>query len=398
MAATATATPPAAIIESSDATATFEWPDSSMRDVHQEDLAERICLDMAPDMVVDLDGSIDWLAENSIPPWPEFNEFVNCPVTEDRNVENYPALTPEVYLPRVHYIVSRMKTWPATFARRSMTPFIHRSYLSGIQGGKIKGRSDGSNHFGDSEAVMLDAAGACALYSTHNDENRNAAVRIVRHKAKDLVERRNAALKSPWETLASLQALLLYQIIRLFDGDIRLRAEAEADGTYQGQWSQEILKYLKPLKDSSSTLGRPAEGERSSAVKSMDWQSWVFDESVRRTLFCSYLVQGVYAVLRDGKDPICQRVQNLTFTAQRRLWEAPSEVYWNSTWKREFPYEIRISHWDEDAAGIAIDESDELSVIVMATLKDLDPTAQWIGEENMSTYGLDWKDMGKYLI
>jgi hypothetical protein len=187
--------------------------------------------------------------------------------------------------------------------------------------------------------------------------------------------------------------LLLYQIIRLFDGDIRLRAEAEVDAVVQVRWTVELLKYFRPLKAS----GDGVDGMEGVEGPKMDWQEWLFDESVRRTILTSYMIQGVYSFLKEGMDPVCGKVDKLSFTARAELWEAPSEFRWNDAWAKTPPYEIRISEWDTDAAGIGLGECDELGLIMMAVIKDLDLTTQWVGNENLVRCGLDCESTKRYI-
>lgn len=43
-------------------------------------------------------------------------------------------------------------------------------------------------------------------------------------------------------------------------------------------------------------------------AKRIDWSKWAFDESIRRTILTSYMIQGFYSFLKEGMDPGCGRV------------------------------------------------------------------------------------------
>jgi len=339
-------------------------------------------MDLTP--ISNFDTSIDWFGNIMTSPSLDVDEFVDCSSLAKQIEEDTTVMTGEIYMPRVHYVVSRIKTWTAMFTQRSTTPFIHRSLFSGVEG---------------SADMTLDALSACALYAAKNKENSRAVFEYVRRKARRLTtERGERKWKEPGELLASLQSLLLYQIIRLFDGDIRLRAEAEIDATVQVRWTVELLKYFRPLKslDMATDQLMPYGGELG-LTETPNWRNWVFDESVRRTILTSYMIQGVYSFLKDGWDPVCGKVEKLSLTAQKELWDAPSEFHWDGVWTKKPSYEIRISQWENDAADITVDDVDELGLIMKATLKDLDLTAQWVGKENLVRYCLDWESMNKYM-
>jgi len=334
--------------------------------------------------ISNFDTSVDWFGNIMTSPSLDVDDFVDRSSLAKQIEEDATVMTGEIYMPRVRYAVSRIKTWTAMFAERSMTPFIHRSLFSRVEG---------------PEDVTFDALSACALYAVRNKENNRAVLEDVRRKAKRLItEKGETKWKEPGELLASLQTLLLYQIIRLFDGDIRLRADAEIDAVVQVRWTVEILKYFRPLKTQEMALDQlMAYDAQLCLTKPPDWRDWVFDESVRRTVLTSYMIQGVYSFLKDGWDPVCGKVEKLSLTAQKELWEAPSEFHWNGIWTEKSHFETRISEWENDAAGISVDDVDELGVVMIATLKDLDLTAQWVGKQNLVRYGLDWESTNGYL-
>jgi hypothetical protein len=66
---------------------------------------------------------------------------------------------------------------------------------------------------------MPDAQAACALYITKNDINKGFIFRHIEQRMNELLAMEN--LDTPIELLAKTQALILYQIIRFFDGDVR---------------------------------------------------------------------------------------------------------------------------------------------------------------------------------
>lgn len=76
--------------------------------------------------------------------------------------------------------------------------------------------------------AILDAFTASALYATKNSANEAAVFKVLDANASNLLQQYNPAESRPTrDLLIMIQALLLYQIIRVFDGDIRQRGHAE---------------------------------------------------------------------------------------------------------------------------------------------------------------------------
>jgi hypothetical protein len=164
-------------------------------------------------------SSIGWLAETR----------TRQPVGSNGPFERYSVVDQiakplGIYKHGISYAACRIKVWLATFVQRGTTPFIHCSWAG------RGGRNNGGVNYEWFEDVMLDAISACALYVARNEDNRGAIFQDIRRKVKSLKDvRMHWKFQSREDVLASLQALLLYHIIRLSDGDILLRTEAKTD-------------------------------------------------------------------------------------------------------------------------------------------------------------------------
>lgn len=72
---------------------------------------------------------------------------------------------------------------------------------------------------------------------------------------------------TPTDKLARCQALFLYQIMRLLDGDVCLRAQGEKDLPLLKRWLGELLRvrdnlsHLAQLEDSAKKRQHPGEWE-----------------------------------------------------------------------------------------------------------------------------------------
>lgn len=102
--------------------------------------------------------------------------------------------------------LQRFKTWPEKWVKEGKAPFIHpRVYATGMP------------------KPLQDAYAACAIYSTKTDQNAFVAWAVIESKANELLHSPNQESWSSLHLLAAVQALLIFQFIRLFDGDIRQR-------------------------------------------------------------------------------------------------------------------------------------------------------------------------------
>lgn len=66
--------------------------------------------------------------------------------------------------------------------------------------------------------ISPDAYAACAMYMAKNDVNKRMIFRGIEARAKELLRPPHSTM--PIEVLARVQSLVLYQVIRLYDGDV----------------------------------------------------------------------------------------------------------------------------------------------------------------------------------
>lgn len=155
---------------------------------------------------------------------------------------------------------------PADFARTTESPFLHRHlYRQNVP------------------CAMIKMYAAVTVYVAHSDLNREWALRVLNDGVEDLLAVPNiapcthchATRRSPesatnpaaqvqpqdlndvatntsnviYEKLARTQALWMYQVLRVFDGDIGLRAQAELDMSTLETWLLELEQYRDNLEE-----------------------------------------------------------------------------------------------------------------------------------------------------
>lgn len=303
--------------------------------------------------------------------WPEVMGNIDDYMVPDNLRPAYSPSTSivadDIYQERVIYLVKKLKSYPNLFVTQGSTAFIHfKLYSEGIP------------------TAIGDALGICALYGQKNEKNEYLVFRTIGQKAKSLVEISNPQTPSVLEQLASVQALIFYQIIRLFDGDIRQRADAERTNSLLWQWTQQLKVHLSQI-----TIPSRTENIISSTdPKSYAWRTWVLAESLRRTILVSFLLQGLYCYLKHGWNKVHFEIKNLSFYGQQALWNAHSEYSWKLALSECSPLFLHLNTWDADMQNAKPSDMDDLGVLMMTVTNGVDGTRGWLGEGYRERFGL----------
>ena len=131
---------------------------------------------------------------------------------------------------------------------------------------------------------------------------------IMQQKFDELIES-HPTLHRFEDILASVQALMLYLSIRLFDGDTQQRRLAESYVHTLGQWARQLWKTAP-----SQTPGSLSP-----------WQAWVFAESVRRSILVACLI---HSAIKRGYSEHTLFVEALPFDLHTTKWDAQSTMDW----------------------------------------------------------------------
>ncbi|KAH6719549.1 hypothetical protein BKA61DRAFT_630122 [Leptodontidium sp. MPI-SDFR-AT-0119] len=230
---------------------------------------------------------------------------------------------------------AKLQARVATFAQHGQTMFIHRIQFQQ-----------------SCSPALQDAMSACALYCIKGVTNQALVFRNLEHKCQQLIASTNALLASKTDLLAVIQAPLLYQMMRLFDGDMRLRAHAGADEPIAILWASQLSALTYNTAHATTDTSIVKQGCKS------DWQSWLVDESTRRTIITTFMLKGVYSFLKLGYDsPTDLRV---CFTAQAALWDAQSSIGWCGAQEETERLELWVTRWDEAIAKTILKDLEEL--------------------------------------
>jgi hypothetical protein len=284
----------------------------------------------------------------------------------------------------VHFIVQSLRGYPGIFAKDNYTPWMHR-YLYKDQ----------------MPYSMRSCFAVSGLYSNMTSSNKTSVFRVLCQHLSEL--KRQQLATTPHEKLARTQALFLYQIICLFDGDLTLRSNADRDMPLLQDWIDELCKIRENLRTPESMVNVDARGRpnppRSWEVGTLkrlqflspalltDWSKWwIFSESVRRTIVMAYAFLGLWGVMcknNDGKPlsfafhqitPIKLRGKDAIFgawkylhcwTLSRPLWEAPSSFDFFQIWKNKAHHVIDNFEFGSFIETGEVENVDDFSKLLM---------------------------------
>lgn len=277
---------------------------------------------------------------------------------------------------RTFFAVKEIRKYPNLFVQACQTPFIHKALYQERM-----------------PCALQDTLAVCALYGQKNNDNESIVRRAVSQKAAQILGDESMNSATAVDQLARLQALILLRIIQLFDGDIRLRAEAEQTELLFINMIRQVQSRMHHLSGNEKPLSRIYSLDRRldggvSDVGACSWQKWVFAEALRRTILIGWTVGGLYSMLKNGSDSYHHEFNALSFYAQSALWDAQSEYRWLAALHKTSPLPVRLSDWDSDVEELGPTDVEGLGIMMMVLMKGIDVCAEWLGEERQSQFCL----------
>ncbi|CAK7221574.1 hypothetical protein SBRCBS47491_004571 [Sporothrix bragantina] len=212
--------------------------------------------------------------------------------------------------------VARMQDWLTTWALTGACPFIHlRLYVA---------------RFPDCLQVALTTFTA---YQHRTPQNSEMILKIVEDQASKLADEIGLGSGDPAQSLslldqlARLHALVVYQTISLFDGDIRTRHLAESRLSLLGQWSRQLIDSARQKFSSTPALLDMTVALHFGPMDSEEhpWYLWILTESIRRTWLIANGLEAIYSMLQRGWHPCPGGVM---FTTRQGVWDAASPLAW----------------------------------------------------------------------
>jgi hypothetical protein len=231
-------------------------------------------------------------------------------------------------IPDFKRFIARVLRWLAEWVEKGSNPFIHAKLYQ--------------TRF---PRCIQDAYSALSCYFHRTTSNEQIAFRIIEDRIKNLSAEYGIPLTDPssnittssnldpLEHVARVQALLIYQIIGLYDGDIRLRHLSETYMPVLNSWMQEMVHHASfntclgdYVTSSAHEQALAVSSSYRSRRESVLWHSWILAESARRTWVVSSGIQAVFLALQQRDGIPCQG--GVMVTTRQGIWEAQSSVAW----------------------------------------------------------------------
>ncbi|EGC49312.1 conserved hypothetical protein [Histoplasma capsulatum var. duboisii H88] len=302
----------------------------------------------------------------------------------------------------LHLYVDELKRWLLQWVTKGTNPFIHpQLYYDYIP------------------SEILDAYSCCSIYSTKSAGNQRIVFRIIEEKVTALLNTHHLHLHQQQQQqeqqtsnftpshltlrrhLAHVQSLLIYQIIRLFGGDIRQQALAEQQAPILTTWLQEMWDSLmnsgldiyysdsngtsSPSSSLFAASGQPQKQQPqrdplslfSTPVTSL-WKEWLVAECARRTLITVRGVAGVYETMKLGA-AVCPG--GTSFIASSAVWEAPSAYCWAKAWReRDKRYLVSMGTLQSLVCQARACDVDRFGKVLLMLLHHREGVERWIAE------------------
>ncbi|RFU80651.1 hypothetical protein TARUN_1536 [Trichoderma arundinaceum] len=253
------------------------------------------------------------------------------------NIENSWVRAPPIPISVYRTFVRRVQHWLLEWVHEGHCPFIHRQlYADGFF-----------------PSFMQDAFSAISIHQSCNDRNQDMIGRIIQDKADSLIKSEGietgdsnlmpmpAPVLNTSQHLARVQALLVYQILRLFDKGVWQQTHAEEAMPILLSWCQQM--WDSAILDSITTsqtvgsLSKDAGQQGSLGIGDPAprlWRLWILSESIRRTWFVAMATISAYRTMKDGW---CECHGGIMFTVRKGLWLATSSSQWETLCRTEDP-------------------------------------------------------------
>lgn len=90
------------------------------------------------------------------------------------------------------------------------------------------------------------------------------------------------------------------------------------------------------------------------------------------------MVQAMYLIQKDGFCTLVDAVTELSFTAQKALWNAASAQHWQQASDLFPKLNVRRMDFGEVMESARIEDLDELALLMLVTYKGVDGVNEWI--------------------
>ncbi|CAK7235110.1 hypothetical protein SBRCBS47491_009179 [Sporothrix bragantina] len=223
--------------------------------------------------------------------------------------------------------VTYLQDWLGQWATTGSNPFIHAHLYAA--------------RFPDNLQIAITTL---TTYRNRTKQNAEIVLKIIEDQASKLVESSSDGILSGnnnssnpashelslLDQCARLHALIVYQTISLFDGDIRARHLAESRLPLLSRWAQQLLDSAREKFSSTPHVLDMTTTLYFGPMDSQEhpWYLWILKEGIRRTWLTAGGLEAIYSMLQRGWHRCPGGVM---FTTRKGVWDAPSALEWEAS-------------------------------------------------------------------
>ncbi|KAK9243138.1 hypothetical protein V1506DRAFT_545313 [Lipomyces tetrasporus] len=272
-----------------------------------------------------------------------------------------------------------MHRWLAQWVEKGSNPFIHpRLYRTRFP------------------RCVQDAYTALSCYLHKTASNEHSIFQIIEDRAKQLLVEHgihsagssleNISMSSvtldSLEHIARVQALLVYQVLGLYDGDIRLRHLAESNIPVLNSWMQQMVEHASQAVCLGGSVISSAHEQTPVGFSLSDiahcenllWYSWILSESIRRTWVVASGIQAIYLMIQGRAAP-CQG--GMMFTTRQGVWEAQSALAWEKLCSEKNVGLIQMAEADKLFTEVAPEDVNDFAKFILEATFGVERMERW---------------------
>ncbi|KAJ5928566.1 hypothetical protein N7466_007522 [Penicillium verhagenii] len=267
-----------------------------------------------------------------------------------------PRPLPEIIASQLQFAIDILEMSPRMMVLENQTPWCHPKLYQNYM-----------------PRAMQDAFACCSLYMSKNEANATVIMALFEARIMELMS--TPEPNTTFELLARVHALILYQVMRLFDGDIRSRATADALFTSLESSVMTLLSHLNIPLPSDSIEPMPLSID---AVTNF-WYSWIIQESARRTVLLAFYFMQIYKVLQGTPNLQCDGKLGLhhSWYLSAHLWNAQSAFDFAVAWAEKPHFVVGNLDFTWVLATAQPEDLDTFGKMFLVTLLGIDKTRTW---------------------
>jgi hypothetical protein len=255
---------------------------------------------------------------------------------------------------RISWSMEKFKLMPKSMVEENGTPWLHPMLYTD-----------------NMPSAMQDSYAASALHLARNSTNNEFVTRFIKTHAEALA---NSPLpRQPSEILARAHALLLYQSMLVFGGDVSLYSQAELLLPCMEEVAYSLLNLANQQQYQTGILPLyPSAASRAS------WTAYIFHESLSRTVLAVFQFITFCSLLR-GQLVACSPhlAYGSKLTVSAHLWNAKSALDYALAWNSKKYFIVKDLEFEEVLQHAMPEDLDTFDKMMLIGLRGEDDIKGW---------------------